>query len=70
MSAVVFQRGIYSNLVNIAKMVRVSQSISTLYRKCKEVGLPESENKALQLSYNSLLPIVIDIKNYFPDIVE
>ena len=64
MDTIVFLRSINFKWIDIAKMLGVSRS--TLYRKYKEAGLSESGNEAV--SYNTLLPIVSDIKKQFPDL--
>lgn len=53
--------------MSIAQLLNVSRS--TLYRRCKEMGLG-SDADDNRITYNDLLPVVIDIKKDFPDFGE
>ena len=61
---VIFLRSLNFTWVSIAQLLNV-----TLYRRCKEMGLG-SDADDNRITYNDLLPVVIDIKKDFSDLGE
>ena len=64
---VIFLRSLNFTWANIAESMGISRS--TLYRKCKKLGVYDVESQQF-LSYHDLLPVVQDVKQEFPDVGE